>query len=77
MRARYMKSDLVVMSVNSVHPDVMGHKSYRTLQDIELQKEKREEREDRERNKVKEIAVIELWKPHQQSTQFFKETGNG
>lgn len=52
-----------------------AHKKFTTLKDVEDKKAKKEEREEGERNKVKEMGVMELWKPWQGSVGFFEAAG--
>ncbi|KAH8114910.1 hypothetical protein DFH11DRAFT_1590309 [Phellopilus nigrolimitatus] len=65
--------DVHVLSVSAAHPDAAAHRVYRTLGEAEAKREKREEREAAEASKPHEMAVIELWKPHQQSIRLFEE----
>jgi hypothetical protein len=70
------KSELVITGVFPNHADVLAHRRYETLKDVELKREKRAEMEEAEKNKVKEMLITEMWKPHQQTIGFFQETGN-
>lgn len=69
-------SDLVITGVFPKHADVLAHKEYKTLKEVEDKRAKKEEREEGERKKVKEMAVRECWKPWQASTEFFAGTGS-
>lgn len=64
-----------MLSVNTSHPDVLAHRVYRTLGEVEARREKREERAAREAKRPREIGIVELWKPHQQSIRLFEESG--
>ncbi|KAG6330594.1 hypothetical protein ID866_8497 [Astraeus odoratus] len=72
-----MKPEPLVTSVSASHPDVVSHRSYVTLRDVQLRQEKREKREEEERSRVKEMEIRELWKPHvaSGSGRFFLEGG--
>lgn len=76
LKLKDMKSDLVVMGVFPKHTDVISHHAYRTVKEMEEKRERTQERAEMERSKVKEMQVTELWKPHQQTVQFFAQTGN-
>ncbi|KAJ8502998.1 hypothetical protein ONZ45_g11242 [Pleurotus djamor] len=68
--------EVSLMAVNTLHPDVQAHKLYASIADIEAKKEKKEEREEAEKNRVKELIVIEKYKPlGSPITQFFDECG--
>ncbi|KAL5478889.1 hypothetical protein ACEPAI_2166 [Sanghuangporus weigelae] len=64
--------DVQIISVNAEHPDVKAHRVYRTIGEVEA---KREQREAKEAARPKEIAITELWKPHQQSIRLFEVLG--
>ena len=68
-------TELVITSVNEKHADVASHQNFTTLKDVEDKKAKQEEREEGERNKVKEMTVVELWKPWQETVGFFESAG--
>jgi len=68
-------TELVITAVFPKHADVVGHRSYTTLKDMENKKTKMEEREEMERKKVKEMGVKETWKAWQTSVKFFEEAG--
>ena len=72
-----IKPEPLVMSVLATHPDVVAHKPYTSLRDVQIKEEKREKREEEERCKVREMEVKELWKPHTPSgsAKFFAEGG--
>ncbi|KAJ8522169.1 hypothetical protein ONZ45_g1198 [Pleurotus djamor] len=55
--------EVSLMAVNTLHPDVQAHKLYASIADIEAKKEKKEEREEAEKNRVKELIIIEKYKP--------------
>lgn len=65
------------MSVSATHPDVVAHKPYTSLRDVQIKEEKRGKREEKEKSKVREMEVKELWKPHAASgsAKFFSEGG--
>jgi translation initiation factor 2D len=68
-------TELVITGVFPKHDDVVGHRKYTTLKDMEDKKVKKEEREESERRKVKEIVVKEAWKAWQTTVRFFEEAG--
>ncbi|KAF8438578.1 eukaryotic translation initiation factor SUI1 family protein [Boletus edulis BED1] len=72
-----MKPEPLVMSVSATHPDVIAHRPYTSLRDVQIKEEKRERREEEARSKVREMEVKELWKPHAASgsARFFTEGG--
>jgi len=76
VKLKDMKSELVVLGVFPQHVDVLAHRVYETLKDADVKREKREEREEAEKNKVKEMLITEMWKPHLQTIKFFEETGS-
>jgi translation initiation factor 2D len=76
LKLKEMKPDVVVVGTFPQHVDVLAHKKYESLRDVELKREEKEERAEAARNKVKEMVVKELWKPHFQTVRFFEETGN-
>jgi hypothetical protein len=65
----------VITGVFPKHAEVLAHREYTTLKDIEDKRAKKEEREDEERTKVKEMGVRECWKPWQASVGFFEGAG--
>ncbi|TDL26969.1 hypothetical protein BD410DRAFT_783083 [Rickenella mellea] len=67
--------EVLIMGVGKGHKDVLGHKGYVTLGDVEAKREKKEREREREEGGRKEIVVTELWKPHQASVRFFEEAG--
>lgn len=74
LKLKDVKGELLILSIAKDHQAVRGHQSYSTLRDFDTQRAKRAERAENERNKVAEIQVTELWKPHQQSVAFFERT---
>lgn len=54
-------------------PELSQHVLYRTVGEAEARREKREEKEAEGKGKVREIGVVKMWKPHQQSLKFFTE----
>ncbi|KAH7882166.1 hypothetical protein F5I97DRAFT_1931887 [Phlebopus sp. FC_14] len=62
-----IKPEPLVMNVSASHPDVISHHPYISIRDVHVREEKREKREEEERAKVKELEVIERWKPHDAS----------
>ncbi|KAG6374045.1 hypothetical protein JVT61DRAFT_4685 [Boletus reticuloceps] len=72
-----IKPEPLVMSVSATHPDVIAHRPYTSLRDVQIKEEKREKREEEERSKVREMEVKESWKPHAASgsARFFTEGG--
>jgi translation initiation factor 2D len=72
-----IKPEPLVMSVSATHPDVVAHRSYTSLRDVQIREEKRDKRDKEERSKVGEMEVKELWKPHAASgtVKFFTEGG--
>lgn len=75
LKLKDAKSDVMVISVVTSHADVVAHKTYLSLKDVSLKKEKREQREEVEQGRVKELEIKELWKPHLQSLKFFSGAG--
>ncbi|KAF9238328.1 hypothetical protein BU15DRAFT_47811 [Melanogaster broomeanus] len=71
------KTEPLITSVSASHPDVTLHQTYKSLRDVQVREEKKEKREEEERNRVKEMEVKELWKPHtvSGSGKFFTEGG--
>ena len=65
----------MITAVFPKHADVLGHRGYTTLKDVEDKKAKKEEREEEQRMKVKEMGVRECWKPWQASIGFFEGGG--
>ncbi|EMD35171.1 hypothetical protein CERSUDRAFT_97094 [Gelatoporia subvermispora B] len=59
--------DVMVTGVSAQHPAVAGHKSHRTVKDVETRREKVEDRERKEREakekRKEEIQIAELYKP--------------
>ncbi|KIJ61221.1 hypothetical protein HYDPIDRAFT_177119 [Hydnomerulius pinastri MD-312] len=72
-----IKPEPLIMSVSASHPDVISHRTYTSLRDMQAKEEKREMRQEEERSKVKEMEVKELWKPYSASGsgKFFTEGG--
>ncbi|KAK2465518.1 hypothetical protein APHAL10511_002410 [Amanita phalloides] len=60
--------DVLVMSVNAAHPNVVGHAVYKTVRDAE----KRVVRNETQRDRSVEVEVRVLWKPHLDSVPLFK-----
>jgi hypothetical protein len=75
--AKPKTSELVITGVFPKHVDVVAHRKYTTVKDVEDKKAKKEEREEEERKKVKEMEVRECWKPWQGSLTFFEGAGAG
>lgn len=75
LKLKEIKSELMVFSIATSHADVVAHRQYLSLKDVALRNEKRGKREQEERSRVKELEVIELWKPHLQSLNFFADAG--
>lgn len=65
----------MITGVFPKHVDVLAHRKYPTLKDVEDKRVKKEEREEEERMKVKEMGIKECWKPWQASVGFFEEAG--
>lgn len=68
-------TELVITAVFPKHADVVDHRPYTTLKDVENKKMKMEEREESKRKKVKEMGVKETWKAWQSSIKFIEEAG--
>lgn len=68
-------TELVITGVFPKHVDVIAHRKYTTLKDVDDRKAKKDEREEGERNKVKEMGVKEYWKPWQVTVEFFEKAG--
>ncbi|EGN94711.1 hypothetical protein SERLA73DRAFT_77454 [Serpula lacrymans var. lacrymans S7.3] len=75
IKLKDMKSEVLVMGVFPTHDDVEAHRPYTSLKDLELKREKQDGKVEEERKKVKEMIIVEKWKPHQQSLKFFQGVG--
>ncbi|KAF7791573.1 hypothetical protein EIP86_002589 [Pleurotus ostreatoroseus] len=68
VKLKESKADILVTGVSAKHPAVVGHKSHRTVQSIDAQREKAEARQRNaqaaEEKRKTQIQIIELWKPH-------------
>jgi translation initiation factor 2D len=73
--AKSKATDLVITGVFPQHADVVAHRRYTTLKDVEDKRVRQEEREEGERKKVKEMEIRECWKPWQGSVGFFQSAG--
>ncbi|KAI0035519.1 hypothetical protein K488DRAFT_43160 [Vararia minispora EC-137] len=77
LRLKDSRGDISITSVNVDHDDVSRHSVHRTIGEFEgkmkKQKERAEQREQEEEAKGKQIAVTELWKPHQTTVKLFQE----
>lgn len=75
LKLKDFKGDLNILSVNPMHQEVLTYQPHRTIGDREKQEERKAVREKTEKERVKEIVVQELWKPHAQSIYFFEKIG--
>ncbi|KAI0084693.1 eukaryotic translation initiation factor SUI1 family protein [Irpex rosettiformis] len=75
LKLKESKGDVVVTGVFPQNPAVVAHKPYRTLQSVEIKKEKAEQRErqakEAEEKKKGEIHVVELLKPFGDTIAWF------
>jgi translation initiation factor 2D len=75
LKLKEFKGELNIIGINASHHDVLAHKPYKTIADKEKQEEKKALIEKADKERIKEIVVHELWKPHAQSIHFFEEIG--
>jgi len=71
------KGDITVVSVDSSHGAVAGHRKHNTAGAVEAKERSRVDEEKEEKNGTKAIEVVELWKPNGQSVAFFEELKQG
>lgn len=76
LKLKEHKGDVNVLGVNSTHPDVIAHKKFKSVGDVE-QKEAKAMNAAIEAAKTPVMAVVELYKPHNQSLTFFEHIGKG
>ena len=69
--------DVLVTSVNALHPDVIHHAPFVTVRDLELKAAKKAAREEKEKESrsSREVEIKELWKPHQSTVELFEGMG--
>lgn len=65
-------AEILVLDVNTAHPDVVSHSLYTSVADMEKKREKKEEREKAEGKMASEVMIHAMWKPHQQSIRLFE-----
>lgn len=53
-------AEVLVLDVNTAHPDVISHSLYTSVADMERKREKREEREKAEGKMASEVVILEL-----------------
>lgn len=71
IRTKDFKGDLNVTSVNRSHADVASHRKYKSRGAQSAAEAKAAEVAAAEAAKVKQMEVVELYKPHLQSLSFF------
>lgn len=64
--------DAQVILVDSTHPEVVAHKRYKTLGELEAKAAKREEKFAAEAAKPYEVQITELYMPHGSSIRLFE-----
>lgn len=67
--------DAQILGVFPQNPEVRAHKVYKTIGEIDAKRGKNTGKEQAAASRAKDIIVTELWKPHQQSLEFFKDAG--
>ncbi|KAF8153971.1 hypothetical protein B0H34DRAFT_719823 [Crassisporium funariophilum] len=70
--------DILVTSVNATHRNVVGHKPFVTVREVEATAAKKSAREEKAKDGQAgggEIGIKELWKPHQASVDLFEGMG--
>lgn len=72
-----MNPEPLVMSVSATQADVVAHRPYTSLRDIQTREQKQAKWEEEVKSKVREMEVKMLWKPHafSGSERFFSEGG--
>ncbi|KAF9074609.1 hypothetical protein BDP27DRAFT_1416022 [Rhodocollybia butyracea] len=73
------QTDVLITSVNALHPDVQTHHTFVTVGEVEAKAAKKTLREEKEREQrataSAEMEVRELWKPHSTSVDLFEGMG--
>ena len=64
--------DAQVLSVDPNHPEVVAHRGYKTIGEVEAKVAKREEKAAAESAKPQEINVLEMYRPHGASIRIFE-----
>jgi translation initiation factor 2D len=72
LKLKDFKGDLNILSVNATHQDVITHRSFKTMRDVEVMESRSKEAEP----PVQHMIVVELYKPHTQSLAFFQQLDN-
>ena len=71
--------DVLITSVNPLHPNVKSHKPFMTVKGVELKEAKKaartEKSEKENQAKSGEVQIKELWKPHQSTLNLFEAMG--
>ena len=73
LKLKDMKGDLNILSVNVQHPDVIAHRPFRTIADVEAQKARKERVAKEESERVQPMVIKELYKPNGPTRRFFEE----
>ncbi|KAF9512452.1 hypothetical protein BS47DRAFT_1464083 [Hydnum rufescens UP504] len=72
LKLKDFKGDLNILSVNATHQDVIMHRSFKTVGDVETMESRSREAE----LPVQHMTIVELYKPHTQSLAFFQQLDN-
>lgn len=75
VKIKESKDDVMVVSANAMHPEVVAHVKYKTVGEVEEKERKREERKKEEEEKVVSMKVEELWKPVGSTVVLFEAKG--
>ena len=74
-KGKKSSGDAQVLSVDATHPEVVSHKPYKTVGEVDAKIARREEKAAVEAAKPQEIRVTELYMPHRQSIRIFESLG--
>ncbi|KAI0320053.1 hypothetical protein OF83DRAFT_1162631 [Amylostereum chailletii] len=77
IRVKEARGDVVVVTVNPTHKDVLAHEVYNTVGELENRRKKAKEEEEKRGKegeaKGKVLSIVELWEPHATTVRFFEE----
>lgn len=73
LKLKDFKGDLNVLGVFGTHPDIISHKPFKTVGDVEAKEVKAAQHAADAASQVSPIVISELFRPHLQSLKFFEE----
>ncbi|KAG8872413.1 hypothetical protein FRB97_007689 [Tulasnella sp. 331] len=72
LKIKEAKDDITIVSVNTTHPDFLGHRSFRTVGEVEAREKARADRQKAAEEKVHPMIISQLWKPFGTTVALFE-----